>query len=249
MIENNNKSIFLVLLISCLGVILLAPNIKVDFNSNVENFLMPPDQISGFTLGYNENITDALWIRVIQDFDHCEKGKYIEGALPDWREIVVGTAKKSQSTCSKSWVFHMLNAISEITPKFRPAYAQGATTLSVLVDDREGATVLFDKGVKVFPEDGEIAYRAAYHYLFMEQLPERAAELLIRSGNHGAPRWVFLLASRLFEKKGRAIFARSILEDALKADPNSKFADQLKKRLEEVNSILSQDTRPQEKNE
>ena len=112
--------------------------------------------------------------------------------------------------------------------------------LSVLVDDREGAAALFNKGVQHFPEDWELIYRAAYHELFEMQEPEKAAKLLKKAGERGAPRWVYALSSKLYTKLGQAAFAKSILEDVLKnTDADGEHVDRVRAELRRVNQILT----------
>lgn len=180
-------------------------------------FLIPPQRLSLMTFGYNENAADSLWLRLIQDIDHCE-------------------SKNSKGICEadRGWVFHMLDTITHLTPKFRAPYSFGATVLSVLVGDREGAREIFDRALENFPNDWILQYRAAYHSLEEMKNPERAAELLRSAGKNGAPKWVFSLASRLYTNEGKAALATSVLQDLLAQDPNSPLAERIRTRLNEV---------------
>ena len=58
-----------------------------------------------------------------------------------------------------------------------------------------------------------ILYKAAYHYLYeLQELP-RAAELLIRAGDSGAPVWVKSLASRILTRAGQIDLGIQTLEN------------------------------------
>ncbi|MCB0413071.1 MAG: tetratricopeptide repeat protein [Bdellovibrionales bacterium] len=132
----------------------------------------------------------------------------------------------TDKVCDKSWSFMLLDAVTKLSPKFRMPYAVGATTLSVLTFDVEGASIIFDRGVKNFPTDWPILYRAAYHFLYELNDYEKAAELYSRAKVHGAPYWAQSLASRLYDKAGRYDLAivtlQKYYEDIKEGDPEMK---------------------------
>src|ERR1051326_909177 len=97
----------------------------------------------------------------------------------------------------------MLDAVTKLAPKFAMPYVAGAITLSVLVEDYEGAKIIFDRGVEAYPDDWKILYRAAYHYLFDRHDNAHAAELLVRAQKAGGPSWLNFLAARLYSKEGQ----------------------------------------------
>lgn len=163
-------------------------------------FLTPP-QIQHFTFGTREQAADSLWIRAIQDFDYCEK-------------------EVAKQTCvSTGWLYRMLDLVTELSPKLRAAYTMGATSLTIIVNDFAGASKLFDKGVREFPNDWVLLGRAAYHALYEEKNNEKAAALLQRAARNGAPPWYYLLATRLYGKEGRAELAENLLRQ-FESDPN-----------------------------
>ncbi|MGZ3784200.1 MAG: tetratricopeptide repeat protein [Bdellovibrio sp.] len=176
----------------------------------------PPALLEKFSFGYQEVIADILWIRAIQDFDYCEM-------------------KISTSVCkSNSWLFKMIDTVTNLSPQFRIPYAAGGLALTIIISDIDGATKIFEKGVKAFPKDWPILYRAAYHYLYEVKDKKRAAELLIQAGQNGAPPWVFSLAGRLYSDSGYIELAQSLLNEMIqtKQDPG------LIKRLEDkINSM------------
>lgn len=97
--------------------------------------LSPPVGLQHFTFGHNDLTADILWIRTIQDFDYCDH-------------------PISENQCKgNSWLYRMLDAVTELSPKFRMPYAMGAVALSVLVSDIEGAAKIFDRGTQEYPND------------------------------------------------------------------------------------------------
>ncbi len=184
--------------------------------------IFPPSGIEHFALGFNEVLSDIFWIRVVQNLDYCERGD--NGQRASFRE-----EDSMQSLCHRGWVFQMLDTITDLSPRFRLPYIAGGTTLSVLVDDREGARLIFDKGLKRFPEDWGLAYRAAYHYLYELKDSRRAADLLLLAYRNGGPEWLPLLVSRLYSKTGQKILGVTILQDLLR---RKGLSERVKKRAE-----------------
>ncbi|MEN0059223.1 MAG: hypothetical protein AAGB31_10355 [Bdellovibrio sp.] len=161
-------------------------------------------------------MSDVFWIRTLQDFDYCEK-------------------EEAKNVCmNNSWLFKMLDAITNLSPNFRIAYAAGGIALSILITDIDGATRIFDKGVAAFPKDWPILYRAAYHYIYEVKNNERAAELLIMAGHNGAPPWVFSLAGRLYTEAGRLDLARLTLNQMIREERDPAIIKRLQDKLNSI---------------
>jgi hypothetical protein len=193
-------------------------------------FIPPPKEIRLFHFGYAETMADVLWIRVLQDFFVCDRPLDHFAATP-------------KGVCENSWVFNMLDLITDLAPKFGMPYFYGATVLSVITNDREGARIIYEKGLKELPQAWDIAYRAAYHYLIELKNKERAAELLVQAGKNGAPGWVFSLAGRLYSEEGQAFLAKSVLSSALEAQLKASKPDEIaiykiRRRLEQIEEQL-----------
>jgi hypothetical protein len=135
----------------------------------------------------------------------------------------------------------MLDRITDYSPKFRIAYSMGATTLSVLVDDIEGASRLFEKALLVFPNDWVIQYRAAYHFLSEVHDLDRAAELLLLVGKNGGPAWAPSLAARLYSRAGQALLGKQVLLELLETYNDGPAADRLRERLAEIQKVLDEE--------
>ena len=132
----------------------------------------------------------------------------------------------------------MLDAVTLLAPKYRMAYLAGALSLSVLVEDYEGARVIFDRGVKEFPNDWMILYRASYHYLYDRQDFLEAAKLMERAAAAGAPSWLTLSAARLYSKSGRAEYAIQVLEQFKKSQTKEAVIKDIDHRIAELRKQL-----------
>ncbi|MBE8162990.1 MAG: hypothetical protein HAW63_03275 [Bdellovibrionaceae bacterium] len=200
---------FLIAMILFFGIVYFNKNYSIPKKAS-ETVLYPPKYMSLFSFGYSDYYADILWLRLIQDIDFCEKGK---------------------NKCSEGWAYKMLEAIVELSPKFRNAYSAGALTLSVLVNDRKGASKIFYKAIKEFPDDWEILYKAAYHFLLEDKNNVLAAQLLQRSAQHGGPSWLYSLAARLHKKEGALLLGIISLKNYLKTLKKPKNIKKVKKRL------------------
>lgn len=137
------------------------------------------------------------------------------------------------------WMFRTLDLIMDLAPKFETAAEVGPITLSVIADDIEGATALFEKSLRNFPNNWIIAYRAAYHYMVELEDSHRAADLFMQAYRNGAPEWTPLLAAKLQQKVGRLEVAKLILEDFLKQDLQGlENIEAAEKKMKELNRIL-----------
>ncbi len=186
-----------------------------------------------FTFGYEYAVADAIWIKVLLNLDYCESNlspTYNAGL--NLKEIL--SENLSKSRCHMGWLYQWMNLASDLDPKFRAIYSSGATSLSILVDDREGARQLFNKGLKRFPKDWVLNYRAAYHYLYEMQEAERAAELMMVSYKNGGPDFLPALAAQLYSGVGKAEFAKVFLQEFIEENPDSIHIDQIRKRLQEL---------------
>lgn len=208
-------------------------------------YIVPPKNLGYFTFGFNDLLSSVLWVRLLQDIHICDQDRErnlypelvnTEDPLTELLERQLPAAQ-----CEMGWVYHMLDTITDLAPDFHTAYADGATMLSVLVDDRKGASALFEKASRAFPDDWQILYRAAYHELFEMQNPERAADLLRRAGQFGAPSWVYALSAKLYSRLGRAEFAKTVLETVLLRKSEGVAVERVRKQLEVINEALEEE--------
>lgn len=180
------------------------------------DYLPPPAVIKNMTMGLNVQLSDSFWLRAIQDFDFCDQ-------------------KLNEKECrGKSWLFQVIDLVTDLDPKFQEAFFFGALSLTVLISDYEGATKIFDKGVALFPEKWELNYAAGYHSMIEEKDYKKAAVRYLAAANHGAPTWVRILAGSLAAKGGNTEFAEKVIEQMISLNEDPKYIERLKKKLEAI---------------
>ncbi|HEX4925994.1 MAG TPA: tetratricopeptide repeat protein [Bdellovibrionales bacterium] len=217
----------LTLLMLSIGVagMVATSDARAPFAETKKPFVHPPKYAERFHFGYAEPMADVMWIRLLQDLGACRTSGEMQDLPGD--EV---------ATCHMGWTYRMADAITTMTPRFRMVYDAAGTLLSVVGGDREGARLIFEKSLKVFPDDWQLHYRAAYHYLHEIKDYRRAGELMHRAADLGAPPWVYALAARLYTREGRAELARTILLDFLERNPEGYAADRARLRLKEIES-------------
>lgn len=140
----------------------------------------PPIEMKRISFGYENLLSNTLWIRVIQDFDVCE---------------VVQEKKDGLNYCRKyDWVFQMMNVIFSLEPRFIVPQRVGPLALSVLINDIAGASSLFWQAYLNFPDNWIISYRYGYHLLSEENNPKKASFFFRESARNNGPSWLNALS-------------------------------------------------------
>lgn len=202
--------------IFALGLLITTQFMRITGPAPARLLIAPPEQIQHFTFGYSEVTADSMWLRAIQDLDFCDQ-------------------PAGKNVChNNSWLYKMINAITDLSPHFRMPYSAGALALTVIISDIDGATKIFDKSVIEFPHDWQLLYRAAYHYLYEVHDKKRAAELLIQAGKYGAPAWVEGLAGRLYSDSGHLDLAESLLQEMIETNQDPHVIDRLREKIESM---------------
>lgn len=185
---NNNSNSLLGVTVALIGAIIL--NIFVTQNLNKPVFEIGPQET---TVHFNENLVKALVL-----------GQYRLSSSILWSETLLRSDIKHYNKDDlNNWMFHRLNLITTLDPYFYISYLYGAVYLSIIKDDLQGASTIYEKGLSVFPNDFDLNYNAAFHYYFEVGDHSKAIEKLEKIINH--PRASSLLKriySRLKAEKG-----------------------------------------------
>lgn len=164
--------------------------------------------ISLFTFGYSETLADSIWLQSLQNFRTCEQDR---GGSP-LTALGARMGPDRIPSCSYSWLYHMLNVTMHLAPRFKTVAEIGPMVLSSVIDDIDGATELYTRAVRHYPDDWVILSRAATHFALEIEDGQKAAQLYLRAVDKGAPVWMALYASKLSSQEGQRELAIRILK-------------------------------------
>jgi hypothetical protein len=165
-----------------------------------------------FHLGQKRLISSLLWIATILESDHDHYKK---------KDL-------------NSWMYLRFKSISDLEPRFYENYIFGGTYLSIIKDDLTGASLIYEKGLKEYPDDFDLLKNAAFHFHFEVGDRDKAYEIYSRLKNHPrvTPSMLSTLA-RLESQSGNLEVAFELLKGQYErlADKNSLIAVAIKKHL------------------
>lgn len=165
-----------------------------------------------FNLGNKRFYSGLLWVKTLMDSDleHYNKKDF------------------------NNWMFLRFDTITNLEPKFLQAYQFGGLYLSVVKDDVKGASTIYDKGLKKYPNDHFLNSYAGIHYYIEENNAKKAAELLDKVKYHPkSPKYLPSLVARLKIESNSSLETayQLLIEGYEKAPENShikkKFASSL----------------------
>lgn len=211
-----------------LGIVLLTMGVhelqfKIDerrsAGTGIRSLMHLPDGevLKVASLGYENLIADLIWLRLIQVFGD--------------REV---------ADEEYDWIFHALDVVTTLDPKFIKAYEAGGLVLTVLADHVEQSNQILEKGIKANLGEWRIPFLLGFNYFNFLRDYERAAVYIEMAGHiPGHPPWLPLLTARLHVQANAPQMALEFLgrvyEDA--GDPWLKA--KLETRMKEV--IIEQD--------
>ncbi len=157
-------------------------------------------------------ISSTLWISTILESDHDHYKK---------KDL-------------NSWMFLRFKSISNLEPLFYENYLFGGTYLSIIKDDLEGASLIYDKGLSFYGNDFALLRDAGFHYYFEVQNYPRAYQIYSKLKNN--PRTSAIIISslaRLEKSQGNIEGAYELLLNRYSqlSDKNSFLAEKLRSHL------------------
>src|SRR3990170_7095555 len=137
-------------------------------------FLPKGEYLKPAVIGYEQLVGDIIWLRTIQ---------------------VIGD--KVVTPKGYDWVYHAMDVVTTLDPKFAYAYQFGGVTLSELGNRPDMSNMLLEKGLKENPEVWQIPFYLGFNNFFHLHNYEKAAKYMsIASELPGHPEYLPKLASR-----------------------------------------------------
>jgi tetratricopeptide (TPR) repeat protein len=164
-----------------------------------------------FALGNKRLITNILWIQTLleSDLEHYSK-----------RDL-------------NSWMYLRFSAIADLEPNFYQNYYYGGLFLGIVKDDLEGAIDIYERGLKIFPQDYKLRYNAGFTYYFeMGDLKKGYYHLRQVLDHPDAPSFLKFIINKLkFENDRDFESAISLLEFNLSLTKDPVLVKKLKADL------------------
>lgn len=193
---------YLSLYISALVIILLLSGAFLISNQNTKPALFVSKQQSTFNinenfwmyfnLGQKRLLSSFYWVTTIleSDVDHYKK-----------KDL-------------NSWMFIRFNTISLLEPRFYENYNFGGTYLSIIKDDLAGADIIYDKGIKQYPNDYSLLLNSGFHYYFEQKNLNKAYPILKKlKDNIQAPQYIISALARIESNRGNLVDSFLILQE------------------------------------
>ena len=183
-------------------------------------FTPPAELLPHIVLGYKDFVAHWLWLRLIQSADFCsfEKG----------RPLYMGYLK----TCELGWSYRITDAITTLAPRFKKPYTFSVVMLSIFAGDTKGAERILLKGLKHFPQDGQLNFYASYFYSFEKKDLKKSAFYAHLSAKNGGPKWLYNLPPKEGSNSpARSRLKKTVLKNLLKS---GNLTHQQKARLKQT---------------
>lgn len=157
----------------------------------VERFMFLPkgEYLKSASLGYDQLVADIIWLRAIQ---------------------VIGEKKISEE--GYNWIYHALDVITTLDPKFDYAYQVGGIVLSNFGNKIDMSNALLEKGLKENPNVWQIPfYLGVNHFFFMDEYRKAADYVALAARIPGRPFYLPQLAATLYVTEGNPDVALEFL--------------------------------------
>lgn len=168
-------------------------------------------------LGYHQLGADLLWLRVVQVLgDRVVRDKDYE------------------------WLYHALDVITTLDPKYVYAYEAGGTVLSELAFRVDLSNRLLEKGLAPNPTAWQLPFRLGFNHFFYRNNPLEAARYMAQAARIpgtfpvGPPEYTARLASRLYVQGQNPEVALEFLQAMLEQTTDEAVSDQFQRRIKRV---------------
>ncbi len=166
-------------------------------------------------LGQKRLITSLLWIKTLIDSD----------------------LEHYKNNDLNSWLFLRFKTMTDLDPKFLEVYRFGGLYLSIIKDDIEGSSFIFDRGLEKFPEDYTLNLYAGYHFYLEDKQYDKALKSFRRVlKSTKAKQMTKLIIAKLLAntQKNKEILKKE-LEVLIEDEDDPLFKERILKKLEDAN--------------
>ena len=164
------------------------------------------------SLGYENVIADLIWLRVVQVFGN-----------------------RTVAEDDYNWIYHALEAVTTLDPRFVHAYLAGSMTLTVVADHVELSNRILEKGIKADLGEWRVPFILGFNYFNFLGEYHRAAEYIEMAADMpGRPDWLPLLAARLHVQANAPHLALEFLARVHESTHDARLRKKLETRITDV---------------
>lgn len=208
--------IFLLISVLALSIYIVQRQLSIykGMEKKIEGFAALPkgEYLKAAVMGYEQLTADIIWLQVVQ---------------------VIGD--KTVTPDGYEWIYHALDVVTTLDPKFDYAYQLGGVALSVLGKAPEKSNALLLKGMRENPDVWQIPFYIGFNNFFYLNEYGKAAEYMARASElPGHPEYLPKLASRLYVQAGDPDVALDFLLKMYKESGDEKVRVTLDRRIKEV---------------
>jgi hypothetical protein len=180
-------------------------------------FLPRGEWLRPLVLGYHHVAADVLWLEIVQ---------------------VLGERDVRQS--EYEWLFHALDVVTTLDPRYTYAYDLGGVVLAELAGRVDWSNALLEKGHASNPEAWRLPFQLGFNAFFHQQEYVRAADYMAMAARlPGRPAYVPELAARLYVEGKQPALALHFLDVMRQQTQDEQVRAVLERRRVEV--LLEQD--------
>jgi tetratricopeptide (TPR) repeat protein len=168
-------------------------------------------------LGYHHVGADFLWLRVVQ--------------------VLGDRVVRDQDY---EWLYHALDVITTLDPKYVYAYDAGGVVLAELAGRVDLSNQLLEKGLAPNPNSWQIPFRLGFNHFFHLNNYRQAADYLAQAAKVpgefpvGPPLYTARLAARLYAQGNDPDVALEFLAGMLEQTTDEKIRERLMRRITRV---------------
>lgn len=189
-------------------------DLKKGESKQLERFMFLPkgEYLKSASLGYDQLVADIIWLRAIQ---------------------VIGEKKISEE--GYAWIYHALDVVTTLDPKFDYAYQVGGIVLSALGKKIDMSNALLEKGLRENPDIWQIPFYLGFnHFFYMDDYKKAADYMAIASRTPGRPFYIPQLAATLYVQKGNLEVALELLARAYQETSDERIKKEIENKAKDV---------------
>jgi hypothetical protein len=128
----------------------------------------------------------------------------------------------------------LANLVTDIDPEFNTAYVLMNSVLTVLRPEADAAIALLDKGILHLPDRWRLHFLQGFNHFMYRADYAKAAEFMRSAAERGGPRYLPLLASRLYAEAGDPETALAFVAARLHNEESPEAREALERRFRDI---------------